>query len=80
VGTPVRQLRWTPDSRAVCHIDTQQGISNIICLPLDGGSPFPVTDFKTDLIAAFDWSSDGRRLALARGSISSGVVLISDSK
>jgi serine/threonine protein kinase/Tol biopolymer transport system component len=80
VGAPVRQLRWTPDSRAVCHIDTPQGVSNVVCLPLDGGAPFPVTDFKTDRIDAFDWSADGRRLALSRGSLSSGVVLISDSK
>ncbi|MFL6255211.1 MAG: protein kinase domain-containing protein [Pyrinomonadaceae bacterium] len=80
VGAPVRQLRWTPDSRAVCHIDTRQDVSNIVCLPLDGGAPFPVTDFKSDHIDAFDWSADGRRLALSRGSLSSGVVLISDSK
>jgi Tol biopolymer transport system component len=80
VGAPVRQLRWAPDGRAVCHIDTRQGVSNIICLPLDGGPPFPVTDFKADLIDAFDWSPDGRRLAISRGSDSSGVVLISDSK
>jgi len=49
-------------------------------VPLDGGRPFPVTDFKADLIDAFDWSPDGRRLALARLSSSSGVVLITDSK
>ena len=80
VGTPVRQLRWTPDSRAVCHIDTRQNVSNVVCLPLDGGPAFPVTDFKSDFIDAFDFSPDGRRLALSRGSVSSGVVLISDSK
>ncbi|HEX8189749.1 MAG TPA: hypothetical protein VF586_15445, partial [Pyrinomonadaceae bacterium] len=80
VGSPVRQLRWTPDGRAVCHIDTRQNVSNILCLPLDGGPAFPVTDFKSDFIDSFDWSPDGRRLALARGSGSSGVVLISDSK
>ncbi|MBV8857584.1 MAG: serine/threonine-protein kinase [Acidobacteria bacterium] len=79
-GAPVRQLRWAPDGRAVCHIDTRQAVSNIMCLPLDGGPPFPVTDFKADRIDAFDWSPDGRRLAISRGSDSSGVVLISDSK
>ena len=80
IGAPVRQLRWTPDSRAICHIDTRQGVSNILCLPLDGRPPFPVTDFKNNLIDAFALSPDGRRLALSRGSASSGVVLISDAK
>ena len=80
VGAPVRQLRWTPDSRAVCHIDTRRNVSNVMCLPLDGRPPFPVTDFKADFLDAFDFSPDGRRLALARASASSGVVIISDSK
>jgi serine/threonine protein kinase/Tol biopolymer transport system component len=80
VGAPIRQLRWTPDSRAICHIDTRQGVSNIMCLPLDGRPPFPVTDFKSDRIDAFDWSADGQRLVLARGSLSSGVVLFADAK
>jgi len=80
VGSPVRTLRWTPDSRAVCHIDTRHGVSNIMCLPLDGSAAFPVTDFKSDRIDAFDWSADGRRLLLSRISFTSGVVLISDSK
>ncbi|HEX8335854.1 MAG TPA: protein kinase, partial [Pyrinomonadaceae bacterium] len=80
VGSPVRQLRWTPDSRAVCHVETRQSVSNVVCLPLDGGRPFPVTHFEANFIEAFDFSPDGRRLALARGSASSGVVLISDSK
>jgi hypothetical protein len=61
-------------------IDTRHGISNIICLPLDGSEAFPVTDFKSDRIDSFDWSADGRRLLLSRYSSTSGVVLISDSK
>jgi Tol biopolymer transport system component len=80
VGAPIRQLRWTPDGRAVCHIDTRQNVSNVVCLPLDGGPAFPVTDFKSDFIDAFDWSPDGRRLALARVSSSSGVVLVKDER
>ncbi len=80
VGSPVRQVRWTPDGRAVCHIETRQNVSNVVCLPLDGRPPFPVTDFNSNFIDAFDFSPDGRRLALSRGSGSSGVVLVSDAK
>ena len=79
-GSPIRQLRRTPDGRAVCHIDTRQNVSNIMCLPLDGRPPFPITDIKSDFIDAFDFSPDGRRLALSRASTSSGVVLVSDSE
>jgi hypothetical protein len=39
-----------------------------------------LTDFKTDHIFFFDWSRDGRQLALARGTRASDVVLINDLK
>jgi Tol biopolymer transport system component len=80
VGSPVRQLRWTPDGRAVCHIEPRQNVSNVVCLPLDGGPAFPVTDFKSEFIDAFDFSPDGRRLALSRASYTSGVVLLRDER
>ncbi|HKG13610.1 MAG TPA: protein kinase [Pyrinomonadaceae bacterium] len=79
-GSPVRTVRWTPDGRAVCYIKTQPAASNIMCQPLDGGAPFQATDFKSDHIDSFGWSADGRRLALARMSVTSGVVLITDSR
>ena len=37
-----------------------------------------LTNFKTGRIFNFDWSRDGKWLALARGSVTSDVVLISD--
>ncbi|MDT7808523.1 MAG: eukaryotic-like serine/threonine-protein kinase [Acidobacteriota bacterium] len=80
IGSPIRTLHWTADGRAICNIDTQQGVSNIVCRPLDGGEPFAVTNFKSGLIDNFDWSADGRRLALSRFSATSGVVLITDTK
>jgi hypothetical protein len=42
--------------------------------------PRQLTKFKSDLILRFDWSRDGKRLVLARGTLSSDVVLISDVK
>ena len=80
IGSPVRTLRWTADSRAVCHIDTRDAVSNVACLPLDGSPAFRLTDFKSELLDSFDLSADGRRLALARYSSSSGVVLFSQAK
>ena len=69
-------LRWTPDGSAVLYIDTRDGVSNIWSQPLDGGSPKRITDFKTDRIFSFDWSKDGKQLALSRGTQTSDVVLL----
>ena len=71
-------MRWTPDGRALRYIDTQGGVSNIWSQPLDGTKPVQLTNFKTGRIFNFDWSRDGKWLALARGTTTSDVVLISD--
>jgi len=71
-------LRWAADGRALTYVDTINGISNIWSLPLDGGKPVRLTDFKTDQIFWFDWSRDGKQLALSRGTQTSDVVLIKD--
>ena len=70
-------LRWTPDGRALTYIDTTGGVSNIWSLPVDGGKPVQLTDFKTDQIFWFDFSRDGK-LAVSRGTQTSDVVLIRD--
>jgi len=69
-------VRWTPDGRALAYIDNREGVSNIWALPLDGSKPSQLTDFTTERIFWFDWSRDGKQLALTRGSVSSDVVLI----
>ncbi|MGH9855057.1 MAG: LpqB family beta-propeller domain-containing protein, partial [Blastocatellia bacterium] len=95
-GPPIRTLeaktldfslvappRWSPDGRSLIYIDKRQGSANLWRLPLDGGPPQPVTNFneaKSQLIWRFDLSRDGKQLALARGSGSADVVLISEVK
>ena len=71
-------LRWTPDGRALTFVDTTGGVSNIWSLPLDGGKPVQLTDFKTDQIFWFDFSRDGKQLAVSRGKQTSDVILIRD--
>jgi serine/threonine protein kinase/Tol biopolymer transport system component len=80
VGSPIRLLRWTADGRAVCHVDTREGVSNVVCLPLDGSEPLRLTDFKSERIGGFAISADGRRLVLSRVNYTSGVVLVSNAK
>jgi hypothetical protein len=47
-------------------------------LPLDGGPPKQLTHLKTDQIFSFDFSRDGKQLALSRGTETSDVILIRD--
>ncbi len=75
-----RILHWSADGTALLYIKTVGGVSNIWQRPLDGGEPKQLTNFTSQRITAFALSRDGKRLALARGATSSGVVLIKDLK
>jgi serine/threonine protein kinase len=68
-------LAWTPDSRAVAYIVQNNGVSNIAEQAIAGGRPVQVTHYDSGHIFWLGISPDGR-LALARGSQSSDVVLI----
>jgi serine/threonine protein kinase/Tol biopolymer transport system component len=73
-------MRWTPDGRALTYVDTRDDAANIWSQPLKGGTPRQITDFKSDSIGVFDWSRDGKQLALWRGTQNQNVVLIRDFK
>jgi len=72
--------RWAPAGDAVEYALTRNGVSNIWRQKLGGGAPKQITNFEAGLIFDFDWSRDGRQLALTRGSESSDVILISNSR
>jgi dipeptidyl aminopeptidase/acylaminoacyl peptidase len=67
---------WTPDSRGVAYVDPR-GRSDIWIQPLDGGTPRQLTHFPPDgqQIWDFAWSADGKRLAVARASLTNNIVL-----
>jgi Tol biopolymer transport system component/DNA-binding winged helix-turn-helix (wHTH) protein len=73
-------FRWTPDGRALSYIDSRDGVANIWRQDLDGNAaPQRITNFAGDeRIFSFAWSRDGRRLTLARGAISTDVVVMKD--
>jgi hypothetical protein len=71
---------WRPDGRSLVYVDTRDGVSNLRSQPLDGGQPARLSDFRSDRIYCFDFSGDGRQLALARGDKISNVVLFSNLK
>jgi Tol biopolymer transport system component/DNA-binding winged helix-turn-helix (wHTH) protein len=70
-----RIVHWTFDGRAVTYVEDRGGVSNIWAQPLDGGAREKLTDFSSEQILAYDWSHDGRRLAVVRGAQTSDVVL-----
>jgi serine/threonine protein kinase/Tol biopolymer transport system component len=71
-----RPLHWSPDNRAITYLSTTKGVTNIWALPIDGGKPKQITDFKSERIYNFAWSPSGD-LAVSRGTESSDVIMIS---
>lgn len=72
--------RWTVDGRALIYGITQKGVTNLWSQPIDGSPPKQLTNFASEIIFGFDLSRDGKQVALARGTESSDVVLISNFK
>jgi eukaryotic-like serine/threonine-protein kinase len=72
-----RFVRWTHDGKALAYIDTRNGVSNIWLQSLDRNSPKQLTNFDTEGVLYFDWSSDGKTFAVARGTVTSDVISIS---
>jgi serine/threonine protein kinase len=77
---PEGPVRWTADGSGLTYINNQGGVSNIWLQPLAGGQPKQLTNFKSDMIFHFDWSRDGKQLALTRGVFTSDVILLSNVK
>lgn len=71
-------LRWTPDGNALTYVVTAGGVSNLFNQALAGGAPKQLTDFKTDQIFRFSWSTDGKQIVASRGVETNDVVLINN--
>jgi Tol biopolymer transport system component/DNA-binding winged helix-turn-helix (wHTH) protein len=78
VGANYSKLYWMPDGRAITYVDTRNGVSNVVVQSLDGGAPKPLTDFKSDIIFAWELSRDGKQLVLSRGIETRDVIIISN--
>jgi Tol biopolymer transport system component len=70
--------RWAPGGDAVDYVLTRNGVSNILRQSLTGGAPKQITNFESGQIFDFEWSHDGRQLALTRGTENSDVIMISN--
>jgi Tol biopolymer transport system component len=66
---------WTPDGRSVAYIDSTDP-KNIYVQPVGGGASRRLTPFTEKNILDFQWSADGKRLAITRGTTLADMVLI----
>ena len=73
-------IRFASDSKAVIYPVRDGDTDNLWLQHLDGSPGKPLTDFKSELIRDFDWSLDGKQLAVIRGNSDRDVVLIRDSE
>jgi eukaryotic-like serine/threonine-protein kinase len=70
-------VTWSRDGKAIEDRVVRDGVTNIVRFPLDGSAPTQATAFTSDQIFRHSWSRDGKWLAMARGTESADVVLIS---
>ena len=69
-------MNFTPDGKSVAYIVRDQGVDNIFVQPLDGSPGHQITNFTSQQISEFQWSPDGKTLAVARAQNTSDVVLL----
>lgn len=69
-------LTFTPDGKSVAYIIRDQGVDNIWVQPLEGSPGRQITNFTAEHIAEFQWSPDGKTLAVVRAHNTSDVVLL----
>ena len=80
-GTVLTAIHWwSHDGKSIYYTATTNNVTNIWSLPLDGGPPKQVTDFKDMLITGFAWSHDGKQLACTRGALVRDAILVTDLK
>jgi Tol biopolymer transport system component/DNA-binding winged helix-turn-helix (wHTH) protein len=73
-----RVIGWTRDSKAIIYDTPKNGASELMMQPVDGGEVRTVTDFRSDTIFWFDWSRDGKTIAVVRGKQPNDVVMIKE--
>jgi serine/threonine protein kinase/Tol biopolymer transport system component len=75
-GQAGTNLSWNADGSAVVYVVTSGGVSNLWAQPVNGTQRKQLTDFASERIFAFDFSRDGKQVALSRGTQTGDVVLI----
>ena len=75
----VGRLRFNPDGKGFVYPVRDKGVDNLYLQPLDGSPARQLTNFTSLKIYSYQWSPDGKMLALVRGDSPSDLVLIKDA-
>jgi len=76
--TFANSMTFMPDGKSVAHIIRDKGVDNIFVQPLDGSPGHQITNFTSEHITQFQWSPDGKTLAVARSHDTADVVLLQE--
>jgi serine/threonine protein kinase/Tol biopolymer transport system component len=75
------KLAWTRDGKGFTLVrNTNGGVQNLYMIPLKGGKEVQLTHFDSEpgIIVSYDWSPDGKKLAISRARYNdSDVVMFS---
>lgn len=71
-------IRWSRDGRAVYYVERTRSSDAIWEQPLDGSAPREIRRFTGEQIQSFDWSPDGKILAISRAMRTQNALLIQD--
>ncbi len=71
-------MQFSPDGKGIIYPIRDKGVDNLWLQPLDGGAGHQITNYTSLWIYSYQWSPDGKRLALVRGDTPSDLVLIQD--
>jgi len=80
VPAAAQQLEWTPDGTALTYVSSTGQSQSLFRQPLSGKAATTILHFDSEplLIAAYDWSPDGKKLAVTRAPYhSTDVVMFS---
>lgn len=73
------RLAFSPDGKGVVYPIRENDVDNLWLQPLDGSAGRKLTNFSSLKIYSYQWSPDGKSMALVRGDSPSDVVLIQDA-
>jgi eukaryotic-like serine/threonine-protein kinase len=68
-----------PDGRSIVYVARERGVDNLWSQALDGTNRKRLTSFDKDLIFRYEYSQDGRQIAIERGNIEADAFLLRDT-
>ena len=76
----IGSVAFSADGKGIVYVIRNGETDNLWLQNLDGSPGKQLTDFKSEFIRDFDFSFDGKHLAIIRGHREADVVLIRDSE